>query len=147
MICLRAMDLAIFFAFFNVAIGLMNFMVVTYPDYSALDNNNTHQFMGQVATTDAQALQQSTKTSADEMAGTDGSQNFLGWFSGAFQGLFKMASTILGVLDGMIHGTKIMCTMFGLPTEIGDMVQNAVYLIYALAVAQWWSGRSTKEAS
>jgi hypothetical protein len=155
-ICTRAMDIAIMIAFFNVGIGLVNFMVaysVTNGngELSAFYNPNTGGMLGQVSSLDSTGLQSSAYTQANTLQAAGNSNNLgvLGWFGQMWQGFFYAITIFLQLLGGMVNGVQIFLENLGFNgalAPIAWLIQGAVWIIYAIGIVQFIGGRGFREA-
>jgi hypothetical protein len=140
---MRAMDIAIFFAFFNVALGMVSFMSCSYGDLAPFCSN----VPGQVNPLNAQALQQNITGNAETLSGTNTQPTgIFGWFNAVWQGFFMVISTLLALFGGIVNGTATLLSELGVPWYFSWAIQSVVWIIYIWGIAQYLSGRSGKEA-
>jgi len=162
--------MAVWLAFFQVAIIIMNYTVATSistggNELAAFYNPATGYMYGTTNQMNASGLQSDTQAAATDLSGTQGSsQGLFGWFNAQFQGFFKALGPFLQILNGIVNGVSIMIQNFGAGGDgantspdavvqrasmkgIGDAVQTCMWIIYGYAVFQILSGRGGKEAN
>jgi hypothetical protein len=152
---MKAVDMAVWLAFFQVAIIIMNYTVATSistggNELAAFYNPATGYMYGTTNQMNASGLQSDTQAAATDLSGTQGSsQGLFGWFNAQFQGFFKALGPFLQILNGIVNGVSIMIQNFGGASMkgIGDAVQTCMWIIYGYAVFQIMSGRGGKEAN
>jgi hypothetical protein len=146
---MRLLDIALFIFIMNVAVGITN-QIFLYPGYAAFNyhkdvvNNEKYNF----TTTNQQYLEKVNSTATD--IGYQGGivNQVFNYFGLGWLGFVKLISPLTELIGGLAFGVHDMIMRFVNDDSIEWLawsIQGIVYLIYALGLIQYMSGRGFRE--
>jgi hypothetical protein len=146
---MRLIDIALFIFIMNISVGIAN-QIFLYPEFSAFNyhkdvvNNSQFNF----TTTNQQYLEKINSTSTDIGAQGGIVTEVFNYFGLGWLGFVKLISPITELIGGLAFGVHDMIMRFVGDTSIEWLawsIQGIVYLIYALGLMQYMSGRGFRE--
>lgn len=125
---MRAMDIFIFCICLNLGIGFVNAMLAEGKQAAFLTNQS-----GKGWEYDSSLV--SDLNQSDSNIITDVAANTRWVFSAVF--------FVLGMLLSIVWILPILVSTFMIPLPVAVMLQTIIYMIYAIGIVQWISGKST----
>lgn len=137
---------------FNVAIGIVNSTLTTFPELASLQNVSMNQ--GSVSnwtTSSSHAFAQNATAKAYDIQGN--STNIFtatfNYFNLIWRGFILVVTVIVDFFGNIVFGVQrfIEIIFAGVPgiQIISIPLQGVVWVIYALGFMQWYSGRGFRE--
>jgi hypothetical protein len=125
---MRAVDIFIFCICLNLGIGFVNAMLAESQETAFLQNQSGAGW----------------EYNRTLISGFNQSQsNIVTDTFAATRWLFSAIFFVLGMLLSIVWIFPILVTTFMVPPPVAAILQTLVYLIYAIGIVQWISGRST----
>jgi hypothetical protein len=125
---MRAVDIFIFCICLNLAIGFLNAILSESNETAFLTNQS-----GSGWEYNAGLVSSFNQTEGNIVTDTLASARWI----------FTAVFFVLQMLVSIVWIFPTLVTMFGVPAPVAIALQSLIYLIYAIGIVQWISGKST----
>lgn len=143
---MRVVEIALFLFIFNISIGLVNSMIVTFPELGIL--SSVTKDMPETSYAESTAGEVTAAGAAVAGTATDVVGQVFNWFNIVWRGFIILIPTVISFISNIVFGISTFITILIPLPEIYILawtLQVIVWAIYAIGFMQWISGRGFKE--